>query len=302
MLGRREKARGLDGFAAEQRIGPVLDQQTLKFLPPGHRAFIAGNDPVEKARREIEAVRCCRGPADARCRLGHQALQQGDRTWRGGHDLARAASQASARIAGCPTSPRHSAIWPVRPTRHSRTADRAGCPDLPPKSLGRIAPVRHSSRRRVACHCGRSPLGGGEEARDALDHGFAKVGEGLRHHAMRPAGRSVMPEAPSAMACTHSAPALVFPLPGRRAAARASRDHRLAGAGPHGRRAARGPPGVEVSLRAPCQERLQQPAPRVAVQLGSQAQRGIDPGRRRRHNDAPACPRLRHDGRQQRFR
>ena len=54
--GARVDARGVERGAAPERVGAVLDQLAVEFLPAEPRALIAADDGAKEGRREIGGV------------------------------------------------------------------------------------------------------------------------------------------------------------------------------------------------------------------------------------------------------
>ena len=196
-LRRRAEAEPLDHLAAPQRIGAIVDQFAVDLLPPEPRAAIAADDTLQESRREIAEIGRRAGARDHRALGLHQPLHERRRARRRGDQLSRQRAEPEPELQHVPARLLMAPFAElVRPGRLELRAAQAF------RILGRKA-QRHRAVRPFeppARGLPLRPLAGGvhrEEARDALDHHVADIGQRLadqRDAPDRPRGIARPPE------------------------------------------------------------------------------------------------------------
>ena len=157
-----------DHVARPERIGAVLDDVAVEFLPPEPRAGIAAPTTVSrKAGARFAALSDVRArdDRDASGRRGSRLSSGIGRgvvvtSWRGCAPRRRPNCSMSQVSSTC-------AIWRVRRPRRPRIAARAGCPGLRPRTHGRrrrsaIRACAGTATRRAAptgAHGRQNPAG-----------------------------------------------------------------------------------------------------------------------------------------------
>jgi hypothetical protein len=99
---RRARPAGLDQVAAEQRVGIVVDDLGIEFLPSEPRAAVARLDLAQELRRQEAAVVERRRARQQRVGVRHQTLQQRHRARRRGHHDPWSLAQAKAELQHVP--------------------------------------------------------------------------------------------------------------------------------------------------------------------------------------------------------